>query len=334
MPLDQVVPIEGAELQDRGSAPAAFKCLDVWNKRQGELRLWLYGWLVAWLVLVAVYWQFYELLCLSVENIDTRDIVDDYRLSHDGVHSWHEAHWRAPGAGPELDVCSTQGADGACAHQQPQRPIVNYIDKDPNMIDPRFQAIYSSNLRLDFMQPSHTDYDYAVTAYNYEMELDPARDYFAEPGRGGTAKIDVRTPPNATTTPSAPCAGHPATLPLYHTEYIESARIGTQQRRFSARDSPRLMQSLICHTEVRYLTKAVVEAAWYRGCYQVQQVMGTYSEAVWRGDLGATPDFAPCDPSPLRPLALPPPPRRRLKKPCSSRGVLVGAGRSRRCRWS
>ena len=63
------------------------------------------------------------------------------------------------------------------------------------------------------------------------------------------------------------------------------------------------MQSLICHTEVRYLTKAVVEAAWYRGCYQVQQVMGTYSEAVWRGDLGATPDFAPCDPSPLRPLA-------------------------------
>ena len=43
MPLDEVVPIEGAELQDRGSAPAAFKCLDVWNKRQGELRLWLYG---------------------------------------------------------------------------------------------------------------------------------------------------------------------------------------------------------------------------------------------------------------------------------------------------
>ena len=42
---------------------------------------------------------------------------------------------------------------------------------------------------------------------------------------------------------------------------------------------------------MRYLVKAVVEAAWYRGRYQVQQVQGTYSEAFWSGDVGEVPSF-------------------------------------------
>ena len=44
--------------------------------------------------------------------------------------------------------------------------------------------------------------------------------------------------------------------------------------------------------EVRYLVKAVVEAAWYRDQYQVQQVQGTYSNEFWSGPVGDEPTFA------------------------------------------
>merc|ERR1711988_231326 len=43
--------------------------------------------------------------------------------------------------------------------------------------------------------------------------------------------------------------------------------------------------------EVRYLVKAVVEAAWYGGHYQVQQVQGTYSNEFWGGSVGEEPEF-------------------------------------------
>ncbi len=44
--------------------------------------------------------------------------------------------------------------------------------------------------------------------------------------------------------------------------------------------------------EVRYLVKAVVEAAWYQNQYQVQQVHGTYSSEVWSGVVGEDPSFS------------------------------------------
>jgi hypothetical protein len=44
--------------------------------------------------------------------------------------------------------------------------------------------------------------------------------------------------------------------------------------------------------EVRYLVKAVVEAAWYQGRYQVQEVQGTYSTEAWSGAISEEPRFS------------------------------------------
>lgn len=266
--MGRVINIENENLQAEGHesrAGSTFQCLDVWNLRQGELRLWLYSSVVGYLVLVSVYWQIWELLCLSVENIDTRDIVDDYRLSHAGVHSWHAAHWQA--SRPYLGLCVSADG-GTCEHRTPTG-VTEHSDSDPNMIDPRFQAIYGSNLRLNFMQPSNTGYDYDITAYDYTLEIAPTATYSTVSIGIDVADAEPEPEPEDADTTEAECIGcHPAMLPLYHSEYMERTKV-----------------------EVRYLVKAVVEAAWYRGRYQVQQVQGTYSEAFWSGDVGEVPSF-------------------------------------------
>lgn len=274
--MGRVIDIAHENLQDDAAenrSGNAFQCLDIWNLRQGELRLWLYSSVVGYLVIVSIYWQVWELLCLSVENMDTRDIVDDYRLSHAGVHLWHAEHWQSERPNLELSV-SVDHACGLILARRPCEPneIVEHTDSDPDMIDPRFQAIYGSNLRLNFMQPSDTGYEYDITAYEYTLDM------ASTAARYNTVSIIIDVGNNNTDSdmmqPS--CIGcHPASLPLYHIEYTDC--VDCELRRSTI--------------EVRYLVKAVVEAAWYQNQYQVQQVQGTYSSEVWSGAVGETPRF-------------------------------------------
>jgi hypothetical protein len=223
----------------------AFQCLDVWNLRQGELRLWLYSSVVGYLVIVSVYWQIWELLCLSVENMDTRDIVDDYRLSHAGVHSWHAQHWQTDRPDLELSV----SVDQACGAAQARRPctpnrITEHSDEDPDMIDPRFQAIYGSNLRLNFMQPSHTGYKYDITEYVYALDIASTAAMY------DTVSIIIDVDGNSTDSDmmQPDCVGcHPASLPMYHFDYTERSNVGPHANSAYPRSPlPRLPRLQMC----------------------------------------------------------------------------------------
>lgn len=236
--MGRVIDIANEDLQGdaaEGRAGSAFQCLDVWNLRQGELRLWLYSSVVGYLVLVSIYWQVWELLCLSVENIDTRDIVDDYRLSHAGVHSWHADHWQANRPNLELSVSDVDHAcgQGTLANQPcTANSQTDHTDDDPNMIDPRFQAIYESNLRLNFMQPSDTGYDYEITAYEYTLDL------------ASTAAVykTVSTIIDVEEADAPDCVGcHPVSLPLYHHEYTERSKVSPRKTSLSNQVPPHFL---------------------------------------------------------------------------------------------
>lgn len=330
--MGRVQAVDNQALQsDAAQGSGAFKCLDVWDQRQGEVRLWLYSSVVGYMMIVAVYWQISELLCLSVENIDTRDIVDDYRISHDGVQSWHKAHWQVEA--PNLGVCLSPSLGASCPRRRAMR-MTQYTDKEPDMIDPRFQHLYNTNLRLDFMQPTLTSFDYSIRAYEYRIDIAPTSSFAdvsigigldeterdpdvcgtycednghdadgcdcgvcgspAEDDPTGVRCDDSRCPPDLAEGTTRTVGGvqlvrcpeppgpdmmvptsagvHPAALPLYNTEYSVS-KDGSVK------------------VEVRYLTKALIEAAWYRGNYQVQQAQGIYSVSVWTGEPSETPTF-------------------------------------------
>ena len=341
--MGRVQAVDNQALQsDAAQGSGAFKCLDVWDQRQGEVRLWLYSSVVGYMLIVAVYWQITELLCLSVENIDTRDIVDDYRISYDGVQKWHKEHWQE--APPNLGVCFSDTLGASCPRRRAMRRTT-YNDKEPDMIDPRFQHLYNTNLRLDFMQPTLTSFDYSIRAYEYRIKIAPTASYAdfsigigvdeteRDPDVCGTYCADnghavdgcscgvCGSDPTGVLCDDSSCPAtlvarcgssdpthlfcdedatrngvggvqlvrcpepigpdmmiptsegvHPAALPLYNTEYSVSEQGDVK-------------------VEVRYLTKALIEAAWYRGTYQVQEAQGIYSVAAWVGAVGETPEF-------------------------------------------
>jgi hypothetical protein len=110
MSVTMVTKLEPDALDDDAAAPAyGFKCLDVWDKRQGELRLSLYSVAVAFLALITVRAQLWVLLCLNIENVDTRDIVDDFRLTHKAVQEHHNMHFINNGPRLTMSLCDIPG---------------------------------------------------------------------------------------------------------------------------------------------------------------------------------------------------------------------------------
>ena len=132
------------------------------------------------------------------------------------------AHWQA--SRPYLGLCVSADG-GSCEHRTPTG-VTEHTDSDPNMIDPRFQAIYGSNLRLNFMQPSNTGYDYDITAYDYTLEIAPTATYSTVSIGIDVADAEPEPEPEDAETTEAECIGcHPAMLPLYHSEYMERTKV-------------------------------------------------------------------------------------------------------------
>ena len=112
------------------------------------------------------------------------------------------------------------------------------------MIDPRFQAIYGSNLRLNFMQPSYTGYKYDITEYVYALDIASTAAMY------DTVSIIIDVDGNSTDSDmmQPDCVGcHPASLPMYHFDYTERSNVGPHANSAYPRSPlPRLPRLQMC----------------------------------------------------------------------------------------
>ena len=131
----------------------------MFDKSHGYKRLWLFNTFVIMYVVIVVTFTALEMLCLTVENVDVRDMIDDYRLTRIGVEKQHVASfWKQA---PELFMCnwldkSCRGlAEGPSAHVYQERAGITglkwggtRVDELPgDMDDPRLMPWWKAGLR-------------------------------------------------------------------------------------------------------------------------------------------------------------------------------------------
>lgn len=158
----------------------SFKCLDVLTKKEGELQLRPANFFIIWIVCIGIYWQTNYLLCNQTENLDARDLIDDFRRTQHGVQSWHSRHfWVGDGnqynyipktdmpsvdwpKTPTLYRCGHSGAvqpgtgEATCAAGAWTRlSTKTTIKKQQNLKDPRFWE----TIRISLFDMSDTGYD-------------------------------------------------------------------------------------------------------------------------------------------------------------------------------
>ena len=276
-----VPPLDGAPADTVGH-----KFLNVWTKRQGELRLWPHCSFMIWITLLAVMWQLWELLCLSVENVDHRDIVDDYRLTRSGVQGWHDVYFGDDHARPTLSVSVVPDATRVGWEMAFLRNYTREWTDPDDMIDPRLLTVYNWLRWRNMMQVSDTSYKMKQYVHEYRHTMSPASATF----RTDAARLVLFMPEEATvTSDGSSWGGAPAPEPEPEPELDPCAdSVGWVDVPLYRLEQTSLTSSTY---QVRYLVRAAAEVAWYRGCYEIQKVHSAYSTETWQSSGTDLPSF-------------------------------------------